>query len=69
MCVFTLVPCVNDTIWFICILSEQRDCEKQVHRDSMKSKETRSERHLWPVLGEHSYELVWVGLAALVQEA
>lgn len=28
-----------------------------------------TKRHLWPVLGKHSYELVGVGLAALVQEA
>lgn len=36
----------------------------------MRNKETaKNENHLWSVLGEHAYELVWVWLAALVQEA
>lgn len=48
------------------------DTVKQKERaESVKETETetKSESHLWPVLGEHSYELVRVGLAALVQKA
>lgn len=42
----------------------KRQSERETEIDKRKS-----ERHLWPVLGEHSYELVGVGLAALVQKA
>lgn len=42
---------------------------KETERGRRQRIETKNENHLWSVLREHAYELVWVWLAALVQEA
>lgn len=48
--------------------------EGQRDRGTAGTGESQNERaekkcahHLWSVLSEHAYELVWIGLAALVQ--
>lgn len=46
-----------------------RDREEDTTREAWREKYWDKESHLWPVLGKHSYELVGVGLATLVQQA
>ncbi len=77
---FTSVVCMNETICkmvYIHLVQAKRNegerlWESRSWRDRARETETdktKGESHLWPVLSEHSYELVGVGLAALVQKA